>query len=159
MESVKENTIEFDDNKSSNKSINPKDLVSSSEASINYFAQENLRNLDDKALILIKDFYTPFSIILRKSIAIINSSSFELIHEVRNIPDSFNLDNPEKVVPFQHLKTNYLLIYFDKIFAIFNLNLKDYNNYVMFQIHQLEDNERIINIKPLNNDVNTKNFL
>jgi len=120
---------------------------------INFFASDYLKPLNEKALIMIKDFYTPYSIILRKSVTIFNSINFELINEIRNIPDNFPLDDPEKIVLFQNSKINYMLIYSEKIFAIFNLNLRDLNNYLIFQISELEENERIINIKPLNNDV------
>jgi len=120
---------------------------------INYFSQGYFRDINEKALIMIKDSYTSLGIILRKSVTIFNCLNFELINEIRNIPDNFPLDNPEKIVIFQHNKINYIIIYTEKIFAIFNLSLKDNNNYVIFQISDLEENETIINIKPLNNDV------
>ena len=126
---------------------------------VNYFFPDYLRQINEKALIMIKDKYTPYSIILRKSVSVVNSVNFELVNEIRNIPDNFPLDDPEKILLFQHMKVNYLIIYSEKIFAIFNLNLNDYNNYVIFQISELEEDERIIAIKPLNNDVYNNLFL
>lgn len=136
---------------SSNSNIEMKQEINTE--AIYFFSPDYLRQLKENALTMIKDFYTPYSLILRKSISVVNSINFELINEVRNVPDNFPLDDPQKIVLFKHLKVNYMIIYSEKIFAIFNLNLKDYNNYVIFQISELEENESIISIKPLNNDV------
>lgn len=125
---------------------------------VNYFSPDYLRATNEKALIMVKDLYSAYSIILRKSVSIVNSVNFELVNEIRNIPDNFPIDDPEKIVLYQNMKVNYMLIYSEKIFAIFNLNLKDYNNYLIFQISELEDDERIISIKPLNNDVIIMSF-
>ena len=121
---------------------------------VNFFQQNTLREIEPNSYILEKDPYTPYTIILRKTISIINSTNFELIKEIRNIPEKINLNNINKIVLFTQNKIIYMLIYDDKLFAIYNLSIKDYNNYVIFHMSELQENERIINIKPLNNDVN-----
>lgn len=121
---------------------------------VNFFQQNTLREIEPNSFIFEKDLYTPYTIILRKTISIINSTNFELIKEIRNIPEKINLNNTNKIILFTQNKIIYMLIYDDKLFAVYNLSIKDYNNYVIFQMSELQGNERIINIKPLNNDVN-----
>jgi hypothetical protein len=118
-----------------------------------YFDLTNLKKIKSNTFLMAKDPTNPITIILRKNITLINSYTFEQIKEISSVNLTFNINNPEEIILFSIAKINYMIIFQKNKICLYNLNIKSYSNFTFFELNQLEENERIISIKPLMNDV------
>jgi hypothetical protein len=102
---------------------------------------------------MTKDPINPITIILRKNITLINSLTFEQIKEISSVNVTFNINNPQEIILFMIAKIHYMIIFQKNKICLYNLNIKSYSNFTIFELNELDENERIISIKPLMNDV------
>ena len=118
-----------------------------------YFDLINLKQIKSSTFIMTKDPINPITIILRKNITLINSLTFEQIKEISSVNVTFNINNPQEIILFMIAKIHYMIIFQKNKICLYNLNIKSYSNLTIFELNELDENERIISIKPLMNDV------
>lgn len=148
------NSIPMQIDLQSNSYISKNPNMSNDSEKYKYFELKNLKGMKESSFLMIKDPFNPISIILRKNITLINSNNFEQIKEISSTNISFNITNPEEITLFSISKINYMIISQQNKICLYNLNIKSYSNFAIFELSELAKEERIISIKPLNNDVN-----
>lgn len=102
---------------------------------------------------LVKDPLSSCILILRKNISVLDSNTFETIKEVSLSNFAFNVLNPEDITIFSVGKTKYMLLFNENKICLFNLNIQSFSNSIIFELHQIGKDEKIINIKTLKNEV------